>query len=404
MVESICSFFIGLIATGPRTENFCPPKLKALGYPNATIVPDLDTFHELPWAGDGKYKVGQFLCETRWLDLSYQAAAPRYVARRQIDRLTSMGLRLMSAYELEFAMLYSDTGKPVFDGQDYFCNTSMREFEPFLFEVDKTFYKMGVDLECLHLEHAPGQFEAVMKPAFGIKAADDCFVFKHGLKEVASNRKYTVHFMAKPNPDEAGCGFHYNFSLWDIKTGKSIFSDVDGADKLSDFARYWMAGLASHARALCALCAPTANCYRRYHLPFAPDLCDWNIDDRTTSFRVKNMTPSSTYMENRLPSGLCNPYLVVAGTIAAGLDGVTRKLTCPPKGKEGVAPLPYNQEEAIIALKEDIHLREALGEEFVEWFIGSKCTVEVEKFKHHDMKSNNADELAAEYSEYAKLC
>ena len=360
--------------------------------------------HDLPWVGDGQYRVGEFLCETRWQDLTYQEAGPRYTARRMIQKLQDMGIRLMSAYELEFAMIDSDTGKPVFDGKDYFCNNSMKDFEPFLFEVDKTFLKLGVDIECLHLEHAPGQFETVMKPAFGIKGADDCFCFKQGIKELASKRKHTVHFMAKHNPEEAGCGLHYNFSLWDIKTGKSIFSDLNGQDKLSDFARHWIAGMTTHASALTALCAPTVNCYRRFHQPFAPDIADWNIDDRTTSFRIKNLTPTSTYMENRLPSGLCNPYLVVAGTIAAGLDGVNRKLTCPEKGKEGVKPLPYNLKEAITALENDDVLKNALGEEFTNWFCGTKQVIELKKFNDGDISKDDSETLAAEFNEYAKLC
>ena len=109
-----------------------------------------------------------------------------------------------------------------------------------------------------------------------------------------------------------------------------------------------------HSNALTALTSPTVNCYRRLHTPWAPDLIDWALDDRSVSIRVKsNGTPRGTYMENRTPSSASNPYLVLAGTIAAGLDGVERQLPLPEERSKELGPLPQSLQEGLEALMKD---------------------------------------------------
>ncbi len=394
-----------MVAAGPRTEtDYVPKCLADSGFANCIIIPEPETFHDVPWAGEGKYRVGEVLSEPHWQEgMSYMDAGPRHVARKQLQKLQDMGLTVYSAYEMEFLLLKTGTQIPAFDGQDYCCNIVMSEIQQFLFEVDQNLISTGLNIECFHTEHAPGQFEAVVIPAYGFKGADDAFYFKHGIKEMACKVGFDANFMAKPNPDEAGSGTHFNFSLWDIKTGKNAFSDLSGPDRLSKTAHYFIGGVTKHLRAVSALCAPTVNCYRRFHQPWAPDVTDWNIDDRTTSLRIKNSSVSATYMENRLPSGLCNPYLVMAATLAAGIDGIINHIDSPPKGKQGTQRLPDNLEEALQALEADQAMVEALGEEFVDWFTSSKRQVELTKLKNSDVTKNDVAALAAEFEEYAKL-
>ena len=100
-------------------------------------------------------------------------------------------------------------------------------------------------------------------------------------------------------------------------------------------------------KGLTALYCPSVNCYRRLNRCVAPGSGTWGYDDRTATMRVKASSPSATYMENRLPSSVANPYLVMAGTIAAGIDGINRKLKCPPPRDQDAAKLPLNLEEAL---------------------------------------------------------
>ncbi len=382
---------------------WCSKEILEANHPNATLIPELDTFHDLPWAGDGTYKVGELYCEPHWLhDGSYQTAGPRYVARKQVERLAELNLKVMSAFELEYMLYDAKTKKLVFNTPDYCCNLAMADFDDFYYDMDKNFVKAGINLEAFHTEHGPGQFETVCEPTWGVKSADDAFMFKHGLKEMAKKKGYDANFTAKPEPEESGSGTHYNFSLWYKDTGKNAMYDASGSYSLSEIARYFIGGFTKHMKAISALCAPTVNCYRRFHQPWAPDFADWNIDDRTCSLRIKNWEPEGTYMENRLPSGLCNHYLVMAGTLAAGIDGIINRIECPPKGNEGVPLLPHTLGEALDELESDTAMVEGLGQQFVEWFVGTKREIDLIKLKDSDPKVNNADHIREECEWYGK--
>ena len=177
--------------------------------------------------------------------------------------------------------------------------------------------------------------------------------------------------MAKTFPGHVGNGFHFNHSLWD-ENKKNVFYDPSKPDNLSDVARYWVGGIMKHLGALCALQCPTINCHRRLHQPWAPDKQDWGINNRLASVRVKNIDQSQTYVENRLPTGVANPYVVLASTCAAGIDGILNKIEPPPENDATAPPLPSSLPASLKCFKEDKILCEALGDEFVGWFLGSK--------------------------------
>ncbi|HET8562264.1 MAG TPA: glutamine synthetase, partial [Candidatus Binatia bacterium] len=148
---------------------------------------------------------------------------------------------------------------------------------------------------------------------------------------------------------------------------------------LTDVCRWWLGGQIAHAPALCAFASPTVNCGKRYKLySFAPTNATWGIENRTTGFRMKNLDGQAAHIENRLPCGASNPYLVMAGVLAAGLDGL-KKNTEPPSetqgiayGLAGVTDLPTRLEQSLDALEADATLRSALGEEFIKLFVAVK--------------------------------
>ncbi|XP_046368054.1 glutamine synthetase-like [Haliotis rufescens] len=357
---------------------------KSYKWGKAIIYPDLDTLRPIPWAGDG-VKVAEKLCESRWKkDNSPQDACPRYVARKQLQRLDEQGYVFFSGYEIEFSILEKETLNPIFECWNLYSQRMFNKHSKRLLHFDKNFKESNIDVERYHTEAGPGMCEATMKPKFGIESTDMAMNIKEGLMEMATNLDHhVVTFMTFPISEKnpIGTNTHLNISLWN-KNGESVFYDASAPDKLSDIAKYWIAGILRHSKALCAFCNPTVNCYRTINKPFCPSAIFWAIEEQNALLRVKNESPSKTYIENRLPSGKCNSYLVLASTIAAGLDGVINKLECPPEGSSDNAEiLPHTLEEALEELEQDDVLVSALGSELVTWFVKCKRVGEIDLFK-----------------------
>ena len=393
---------------GPRSEIIPFEEVLEVRFGNVTAMPVEGTLHELPWAGAGKHHIGEVLCETYWppsfRNGAKQGACSRHVAENQLQRLrANLGYRLYSSFEAEFMIFEHGTLKPIFDGTDIFANLRFAEFETFLYDVDEKLAGSGVFLETLQTEYAAGQFELVTKPTYNIEAADAMFCLKEGIKEMCMLRGWDATFMTKPLPKElCGNGMHFNMSIWSISEKKNLFYDATKADGISDAMRYWIAGLLKHSGALTALCSPTVNCYRRLNHPWAPGRADWGIDDRMSGVRVKNGGPEATYLENRIPGGSANPYLILAATVAAGMDGIVKRLECPPTrtdsaaGDDGTGTaadgvdqhqqhhLPATLSEALVALERDEVMADALGAEFVSWFVKVKREVEIAKLEGVD--------------------
>uniref|UniRef100_A0A0B7AMC1 Lengsin n=1 Tax=Arion vulgaris TaxID=1028688 RepID=A0A0B7AMC1_9EUPU len=173
-------------------------------------------------------------------------------------------------------------------------------------------------------------------------------------------------------------GFHFNHSLW-TTTGENAFVDTSKPNKLSELGSHWLAGLVEHAPGMTAFCNPTINCYRRIGQPFAPSFADWSCHGRLETFRLKVENGDNVYIESRLPTSACNPYLVVICTIAAGLDGVKRKLPLPQAFTK-TCHLPTDLESALQVLEADTVLTEAMGAKLVEYFAHSKRTYELKPF------------------------
>jgi glutamine synthetase len=251
----------------------------------------------------------------------------------------------------------------------------------------------GIDLITSNAEYGPGQLEINYAPADGVAAADQAFTFKNGLKELAQQYGYMASFMTKPYADQSASGGHFHHSLWRKSDGRNAFHDPGAQDGLSPLARQWIAGQIAHANALTALVSPTINCAKRYKLfSFAPMNATWGYEDRTAAIRIKGGRGEDTHVENRMPGAAGNPYLVAAGLLAAGIDGLQRGLE-PPAPTEGIAyaneaapNLPTTLDAALQALEEDTVLREYLGAEFVRLFLA---------VKRHEV--NKAREAIAEY-------
>ena len=219
--------------------------------------------------------------------------------------------------------------------------------------------------------------------------------YKHVVKNIAEKHNARALLLSKPYPKESGCSSHFNHSLWDLSKKTNAFSDTSKDDKLSEVCKNWIGGLQEHSKALTALQCITMNCFERCKPgTFAPTNNSWGFDNRTVGFRVKNGSPSSTYIENRIPGAGSNPYLVTAGCLIAGMDGIKRNLqpkSKPFKGNlyevkelpEGVENLPSSLKEALKCLKEDEVFVKEFGEYFMRAYTVIK-TAEIEKWKTLD--------------------
>jgi glutamine synthetase len=243
----------------------------------------------------------------------------------------------------------------------------------------------GLDVVAANHEFCSGQFEINMWHSEALDAADRAFRFKTAVKELARQEDKLATFMAKPFNDEGGSGFHLHFSTWD-QDGRPLFDDPTGEYGLSKTGQSAIAGVLAHAPALAALANPTVNSYKRFGPDtLAPWLIDWGLDNRSAMIRIPPERGGAARMELRLGDASANPYLAIAGLLAAAYLGIRDGLAAPaPLEGYGYDTtkadlLPQNLGTALDALEADTDFAELLGPEFVATFLAYKRN-ELERF------------------------
>jgi glutamine synthetase len=349
--------------------------LEERGFPDSRIYPDLSTYALIPWADN----TARLLCEPYFQDGTLAMAAPRAVARKLLGELESLGYSFFSGFEYEFYLQQRDNQQPPFHGIQIFATLRNNFDEALIYQILRDMNKVGVDIITSNAEYGPGQMEINFSPASGIAAADQAFTFKNGVKEISQRNGYMASFMTKPFGDQSANGCHYHHSLVDLKSGRNAFSNPEKPEEMNETCRWWLGGQIQHAAALTALLSPTVNCAKRYKLySFAPTNATWGLENRTVGWRIKALKGEGAHIENRLPGGASNPYLVMAGVLAAGLDGLRNHIE-PPAAVEGIAygmtgvqDLPQRLEDALDALEGDALMRTSMGEEFIKLFVAVK--------------------------------
>lgn len=331
---------------------------------------DLSTLKLMPWLSNDGLRVGGAMCQlVPPINQADVTLSPRAAAAKQVQRLKQeFGLIVQSAFEAEFMIFEKDETTPfnnVFI-EPYGRTDNMAGREHALLGTCQLLEEAGLPLESFMTEFAAAQFEITFRPEEGVASADSIMVMKDGVKTNLAKNGMVPTYMACPLAEGHANGFHFNHSLL-TPDRKNAFLNAEDPAYLSDIARHWIAGLVSHAPALTALLSPTINCYRRLADVMCPKSATWGVEDRSTFLRVKT-EKKNVYMENRLPSSASNPYLVVAATLAAGMDGLAKKLTCPLQGDKTAPPIPMTPEGSIAALEQDDILTKAIGAELVDNF------------------------------------
>nr|WP_202449751.1 glutamine synthetase family protein [Streptomyces sp. SID4917] len=316
------------------------------GYGDFAMRPDLTTLRRLPW-NEGTAMV---MADLAWSDGSPVVAAPRQILRRQLDRLAEYGYTAHVGTELEF-IVFKDTYEQAWDSgyrgltpaNQYNIDYSVLgtgRIEPLLRRIRNEMAGAGLTVESAKGECNPGQHEIAFKYDEALVTCDQHAIYKTGAKEIASQEGVSLTFMAKFNERE-GNSCHIHLSLQD-KHGTNVMAG-DGPDGMSPVMRHFLAGQLAALRDFSLLYAPTINAYKRFQPgSFAPTAVAWGHDNRTCSLRVVGHGRSLRF-ENRLPGGDVNPYLAVAGMVAAGLYGIENALELPEACEGNAYAAAYDQ-------------------------------------------------------------
>lgn len=352
------------------------------------LYPDLDTFALFP-EGEEFGRTARLICDVYNTDGTPFVGDPRGVLRRAIAHAKALGYDTFNVGpECEFFLFKTDKdGKPTMETNDeagYFDLGPLDHGEGTRREICLTLEKMGFEIEASHHEGAAGQHEIDFKYTDALKAADNIMTFKLVVKTLAQKHGLHATFMPKPIFGVPGSGMHTNMSLF--RDGKNVFDDPSGHKSLSAECYQFIAGLLAHVQSMAAVTNPLVNSYKRLVPGYeAPCYLAWSASNRSTLVRIPASRGQATRVELRSPDSACNPYLALAVCLAAGLDGIEKKLTPPDeiceniyaltplqRKKMKIASLPGSLEEAVRALEGDALVLDALGQHVAENYISGK--------------------------------
>lgn len=362
----------GLPRTGPRSEY----------YGRA----DLTTLQPMPWLpGYARVVLDGYVAGEPF------DACPRQVLRKQVARLAARGWTLHAGLEPEFFLLqkgpngYDAEAGDTLEKPSYDTKSLLRR-RSFLDKLTTSLNECGLGVYQIDHEDATGQFEVNYHYADALRAADNFMLFKMAAHHIAEEEGMLFSMMPKPFAERPGSGLHFHLSLAD-----------DNGNPVSAISGHFLGGLLHHAPALTALCAPTVNSYKRLMCgdslsgtSWAPAFIGHGDNNRTVVARAVHQR-----VEWRLPDSSANPYLALAGVIAAGLDGIDRQLSpgepvnqdvyemsAAQRAELGLKLLPQNLGVAAEALRADTALAEALGAAIVHEFAALKSAEWIEYSQH----------------------
>jgi glutamine synthetase len=356
------------------------------------LVLDAATYAVLPWSQPERRRARIF-CDIYRPDGTRFVGDPRGVLKRVLSDLDKRGWKFNVGPEPEFFLLRRngpDLVHPVpHDVGGYFDFSASDEAQQVRNELMLALGGMGLEVEMGHHEVALGQHEIDFHFDDALLTADKVVTLKYTVKALAAQHNLVATFMPKPIFGINGSGMHTHQSIVGGK-GKNLFFEASDPHRLSAMARGFIAGQMAHARAMAAVVAPTVNSYKRIVPGYeAPVYVCWAQINRSAMIRIPAATEGaemSTRVELRCPDPSCNPYLAFAVMLAAGLDGIDRKLTCPPPVNElniyemspeelaelGISQLPGSLDEALEALASDELLIDTIGREVYEAFVRAK--------------------------------
>ena len=350
-------------------------------------IPDPETFQLMPWK-EGETKVARMICDIVTPDGKPYEGDPRYVLRRALDRMASLGFDTFNVGpELEYFLFRDDKGTETLDEGGYFAMTTLDAASELRQETVRALEGMGIPIEYVHHEVGPSQHEIDMRFSEALSMADHTVTYRLIVKEIAKKAGYHATFMPKPIFGENGSGMHTHQSLF--KDGRNAFFNGEDEWNLSDAGKAFIAGQLRHAREISAVFAQWVNSYKRLVPGYeAPVYVAWSRRNRSALIRIPLYKPGAeqaTRAEIRCPDPACNPYLTFATLLHAGLEGIEQgyelpdpmetnlyHLTPEQRKERGIVSLPETLGEAIDALAESDLARKALGPHIFDRYVELK--------------------------------
>jgi glutamine synthetase len=346
-------------------------------------TPDPRSYMRLPRFPD----TAQVHAWMRATDGSVWQGCPRTRLQNMIDALRDEGLTIRAALEPEFYLLLrsGDSDYVPANATTMFSVAGLHEEQRFVSRVADELREMGVPVAQLGKEYGPGQYEMTVGHGSPIEAIDRYWALKGAVKDIARDEGFVVSFMPKLYSKWVGCSLHVHLSIWDAKGENDLTPNPADQTTLSETGSWFLGGLLEHSPALTGLGSPTVNSYKRL-LPgsWAPANIYWGYGNRSGVARIPGVG-SRRHIEYRSGDNSCNPALYLTGLLAAGLDGVRKRIdpgpafhgdvghmTVDEMQKEGLAFLPRNLPDALFALERDEAVSAAIGEEILPHFLSVK--------------------------------
>ncbi len=352
-------------------------------HPDMFGVPDPDSLIQIPWQPE----IG-WLAADLWMDGKEVEASPRVALKKQLKAAEAKGYRVKTGVECEYFLtnikgnklsdLRDTQSKPCYDQQ-----ALMRRY-PVIKAICDSMLELEWGPYQNDHEDANGQFEMNWDYDDALKTADRHVFFKYMVKTLAEQHDIRATFMPKPFADLTGNGCHAHVSVWNKTGAKNLFLDKKDKQELglSKLAYDFLGGIIHNAEALTAIFNPTVNSYKRINgaltrsgATWSPNTVTYSGNNRTHMIRV----PDDGRFELRLMDGAANPYLMQAGIIAAGLDGVYNErppgkphhnnMYAEPEKAKGAKKLPLNLLDAIRLLDKSKSLRTALGDDLIDAYV-----------------------------------
>jgi glutamine synthetase len=355
------------------------------GYPDAPSRLDLSSFRKIPWENDLPFFLGELIQKE-----GEPVVCPRQLLRKVLADAVSAGFLPLFSQEFEWYN-FSETPQTIHEkqfrnlqpltpgmfGYSILRSSLQQDFMNDLFEL---LNKFGIPIEGLHTETGPGTYEAAINYSEILEAGDRAVLFKTAVKEIAYKQGIMATFMAKINEHLPGCGGHVHQSLWDADRKKNLFYDEKDVSKMSETMKQYVAGQLLLIPQLLPMFAPTINSYKRLvEGAWAPTTLTWGLDNRTVAIRVLSGGNTSCRLETRVIGSDVNPYLAMAGALAAGLYGIKNKLPLKQSPTTGNGyldqthgRLPTTLDEATKMMKQSTVAREILGNGFVDHFTSTR--------------------------------
>ncbi len=355
------------------------------------VRPDPSTFQVLPWRAD-LHGTARMFCDILTPDGAPSLSDPRFVLKRTLAKAAGHGLTFYTHPEIEFYLLkdeYVPGGKapePV-DHAGYFDHVPRGTTHDVRRAAIAVLESMGISVEFSHHEGGPGQNEIDLRYADALTTADNIMTFRTVVKEVALEQGTYATFMPKPFADHPGSGMHTHLSLFE--GDRNAFHEAGAEYQLSKVARHFIAGLLQHAGEIIAVTNQWVNSYKRLIVGGeAPAYVCWGHNNRSALVRIpmyKPNKPNATRVEFRSPDSACNPYLMFAVILAAGMRGIEESYELPPGAEDdvwsltpeqradlGISALPGSLNEAIMVMEQSELVAETLGEHVFEFFLRNK--------------------------------